>query len=130
MSTKICPSCDGNGYWYNTHVGEITGYCPKCNGEGLVDTNLFEPSVQNFRVELDVEVSGNAQFDESIVTAVQQLGWNHNDYPVQSDYLLQLLVNVFKELKATGIHAKSISVGKQIVYVNSIDVSTNQPTLF
>lgn len=130
MSVQTCQACEGNGYYYDSLIGEITGYCPQCNGEGFVE-NVINQLVNLFHIELDVAVTEDAHFHESIRQEIESIGWSLDGYPVQSDLLLQLLVQFFDQLRHDGINLKSASVGKKIVYVNSIDLEdNNQPKLF
>lgn len=131
MTVKVCQHCDGNGYHYDKDLGEITGFCTGCDGTGFVESVVPSRS-DSFHVELQVQVDDNAHFSEVVRRKVESLGWGYEDYPVQSDYLLQLLSDFFSKLHSDGIRLQSISVGKHIVYVNSIDFggNNNQQTLF
>ena len=131
MTVQTCQACEGNGYHYNKDIGEITGYCPQCDGEGFVE-KVIDQLISLFHVELNVAVTKDALFHESIRREVESIGWSLDGYPVQSDLLLQLLIQFFDQLRRDGITLKSASVGKKIVYVNSVDLeeNNNQPTLF
>lgn len=129
MNIRTCQSCEGNGYYYDKDLGELTGFCPTCNGEGFTESE-FVRTYDSFHVELTVKVASDAYFSEDIRRKVELLGWGHDEYPVQSDYLLQLITNYLDRHRLDGVSVQSISVGKKITYVNSIDVEPNQPTLF
>jgi len=131
MTVKTCQQCDGNGYHYNYDLGEITGFCPQCDGTGFVES-VPSNRINSFHIEIQVQVNEDAHFHEDIQRKVESLGWSYHDYPVQSDLLLQLITDFFSKLRNDGITLKSVAVGKQVIYVNSIDLggNNNQPTLF
>lgn len=121
MKTPLCKLCSGNGYYYDTALGEITGLCPQCDG---AVTKKVRAS-NELHVELSVTVQEDADFTDSVRKTVESLGWSYDDYPVQSDYLLQLLIQFFDKYRGNGISLKSISVGKQVVHVRSVDLGND-----
>lgn len=131
MTEKQCPTCEGNGYNYDKDLGEFTGLCPECNGEGIVESSYFR-TTNSFHVEMTIQVAEDAYFSDDIRKQVDSFGWGADGYPVQGDYLLHLISSQLDRFRADGISVQSIAVGKKVVYVNSLDLHGNndQPTLF
>lgn len=127
MTDSTCQVCDGNGYAYDTALGEITGYCPECNGTGKKEVTA---SWSQYHIEATVLVSSHVTFPDSITHKIQyEVLVHEGDVANNSDYLMELIIKSLDSVD--GIHTQSISVGKLLDPVRMYNISEpNQQTLF